>query len=134
MLFLLLQLEVNQPQQPDLNVIGDTWTLTMMVLKMCLTLGAVCILAFLVLRYGLPKLTGLQPQGGLVRVVTRFPLEPQKSLYIVEVAGKSLLLGVTSDRIDLLTQLDGEQIEQLLEQEPAKIPRLSTEFSKYLRR
>lgn len=132
MLFLLLQLDVNPPQQPDLNVIGDTWSLTMMVLKMCLTLGAVCVLAFLVLRYGLPRLTGLQTQGNLVRVVTRFPLEPQKSLYIVEVAGKSLLLGVTSDRIDLLTQLDGEQIEQLLEQESAKTPRL--EFSKYLRR
>lgn len=132
MFFLLLQLDANQPQQPDLNVIGDTWSLTVMVLKMCLTLGAVCILAFLVLRYGLPRLTGLQPQGNLVRVVTRFPLEPQKSLYIVEVAGKSLLLGVTSDRIDLLTQLDGEQIEQLLEQESTKTPRL--EFSKYLRR
>lgn len=133
MLFLLLQLETN-PQQPDLNVIGDTWSLTMMVLKMCLTLGAVCILAFLVLRYGLPKLTGLQPQGGLVRVVTRFPLEPQKSLYIVEVAGKSLLLGVTSDRIDLLTQLDSEQIEQIREESAKASPRLGTEFSKYLRR
>ncbi len=133
MLFLLLQLETN-PQQPDLNVIGDTWSLAMMVLKMCLTLGAVCILAFLVLRYGLPRLTGLQQQGGLVRVVTRFPLEPQKSLYIVEVAGKSLLLGVTSDRIDLLTQLDNEQIEQIQEESAKEAPRLSTEFSKYLRR
>lgn len=103
-----------------------------MVLKMCLTLGAVCILAFFILRYGLPKLTGLQPNSELIRLVTRFPLDQQKALYIVEVAGKTLLLGVTNERIELLAQLEKEEIQQVLQKTPPNTP--VKDFSKYLRR
>lgn len=139
---LIWQIDAAQPGAVQEPVLGDTWTLFVMVLKMCLTLGAVCLLAFVVLRYGLPRMTGLQvPQANLVKVVARLPLEQQKSLYVIEVTGKHLLLGVTQDRIEVLSELEGAAVQNALD---AKLPESSSvatigsaavkEFSKYLRR
>jgi flagellar biosynthetic protein FliO len=141
-LTLFLQLDPAQPGQvPGLL---DTWSLFIMVLKMCLTLGAVCMLAFIVLRYGLPRMMGLRPSHDkLLRVVTRFPLEAQKSLYIVEVAGKHLLLAVTEQRIEVLSELESGAVQEALDLAETDAQSTSAaklgssavkEFSKYLRR
>jgi flagellar biosynthetic protein FliO len=139
---LLLQIDAAQPGQVPGFL--DTWTVFVMVLKMCLTLGAVCILAFIVLRYGLPRITGMpKPQDRLMKVVSRYPLDAQKSLYLVEIAGKHMLLGVTEQRIEMLSELDSEAVQEAIdsemkEPESQSMARLGSsavkEFSKYLRR
>ncbi len=52
---------------------------------------------------------------GLIRVVEMRSLGPKKSLCLVEVRGRELLLGVAADRIELLCQLDGEPRERFAE-------------------
>jgi len=44
-------------------------------------------------------------------VVSRIPLEPRRSLYVVEVAGKTLLVGTSEMGLSVLTELDGREVE-----------------------
>jgi len=66
------------------------------LLQICFVLGGICLLAFLVLRFGLPRLFA---QGGKsvgpLKVVQRLPLEPRKAVYLVELDGKRILVGVS---------------------------------------
>ncbi len=60
-----------------------------------LALGAVCLLAWIVLRWGLKRVYGRGREGRLMRVVDRLPLEPRRALWVVEVAGRYLLLSTS---------------------------------------
>lgn len=85
------------------------------------TIGVLGIL-FVAARYGLKKYTrrsnnNIKNQGTKIRVVTNHHIGPKKSLMIVNVAGESLLLGVTDQNISILKNLS------LLEEElPADVP------------
>jgi flagellar protein FliO/FliZ len=66
------------------------------LLQICFVLGGVCLLAFLVLRFGLPRfLPHARKSVGPLKVVQRLPLEPRKALYLVELDGKRVLVGVS---------------------------------------
>jgi flagellar biogenesis protein FliO len=43
-------------------------------------------------------------------VVARMPLEPRRSLYVVEVAGKTLLVGTSEMGLNVLSELDGGEV------------------------
>ena len=46
------------------------------------------------------------PKTGAIKLIEARHLMPKKSLFLVEVRGRELLLGVGVDRIELLSQLD----------------------------
>ena len=59
-------------------------------------LGGVCIAAFVIVRLaGRFLATGRSRGAHLLDIVARLPLEPRRSLYVVEVAGKTLLIGTS---------------------------------------
>jgi len=139
-LFLWQQIDPTQPGPINAPLLGDSWSLFVMLLKTFLMLGFVCLLAFFSLRY-LPKLMGMPAENQLMKVVARYTLEPQKSLYVVEVAGKHLLLGVTQEKIELISELESTSIEKAMEvislantTKPSLGSSAIKEFSKYLRR
>jgi flagellar protein FliO/FliZ len=134
------QIDPTQPTGTVPPLLGDTGSLFLMLLKTCFMLGLVIALLYATLRF-LPRVMGMPVESQLMKVVGRYPLDPQKSLYIVEVAGKHLLLGVTQERIQLLSELESGKIQATIEaatlEQQAK-PSLGSnaikEFSKYLRR
>jgi flagellar protein FliO/FliZ len=74
-------------------------------------LVVVCVLAFVVVRLARKYLGA--PRGsaaGLLEVIARVPLEPRRSLYVVEVAGKALLVGTSEMGLTVLSELDREQV------------------------
>lgn len=76
-----------------------------------LVLGAVCVVAFVVVRVaGRWLATGRVRGAHVLDVVARVPLEPRRSLYIVEVAGKSLLVGTSEMGLSVLSELDRDQV------------------------
>lgn len=77
-------------------------------------LGIVCGLAYVVLRWILPKITLTKTQGSIIRIVDATSLEPRKMLYIVEVAGRWMLLASSDAGINLIEELDGEYTQQAL--------------------
>ncbi|MEJ7603381.1 MAG: flagellar biosynthetic protein FliO [Kofleriaceae bacterium] len=54
--------------------------------------------------------TGRVRGAHVLDIVARLPLEPRRSLYVVEVAGKTLLVGTSEMGLSLLTELDGAAV------------------------
>jgi|GEM_PF-1062564 len=80
-------------------------------------LVGVCLLAWVAIRFGLRRLMpGAKAGRGdrLVNVVARVPLEPRQMLYVVEVAGKTLLLGSGDRPLSTLAELDGNTVSAAL--------------------
>jgi len=74
-------------------------------------LGGVCIAAFVIVRVlGRFLATGRVRGAHLLDVVARIPLEPRRSLYVVEVAGKTLLVGTSEMGLSVLSELDGAEV------------------------
>src|SRR5262245_26830132 len=82
-----------------------------------LVLGAVCVAAFVAVRLfgrliaGATGATGRARRAHLLNVVARVPLEPRRSLYVVEVAGKTLLVGTSEMGLSVLSELDGSEVK-----------------------
>jgi flagellar protein FliO/FliZ len=70
--------------------------------------GLLLVVGLLLLFYALSR-RGLswlpKPRGGAIHIREMRPLGPKKSLCLVEVRGRELLLGLSADRIELLCQL-----------------------------
>ncbi|MCX5744164.1 MAG: flagellar biosynthetic protein FliO [Proteobacteria bacterium] len=82
-----------------------------LLLTSLLVLGGVCIAAFVVVRVVGRILSTGRPRGAhLLDVVARIPLEPRRSLYVVEVAGKTLLIGTSEMGLSVLSELDGGEV------------------------
>ena len=74
-------------------------------------LVAVCIAAFVVVKLvGRFLATGRVRGAHLLDVIARVPLEPRRSLYVVEVAGKTLLVGTSEMGLSVLTELDAGEV------------------------
>lgn len=76
------------------------------------SLLAVSLLAWLILRWGARRGFALGGRGKHVKVVERVPLDPRRTLYVIEVGGKVLLLGAGDGASPtLLTELTPASID-----------------------
>ena len=74
-------------------------------------LMAVCIAAFVVVKLvGRFLATGRVRGAHLLDVIARVPLEPRRSLYVVAVAGKTLLVGTSEMGLSVLSELDAGEV------------------------
>jgi flagellar biogenesis protein FliO len=74
-------------------------------------LAIVCVVAFVVVKVvGKFLATGRVRGAHLLDVIARVPLEPRRSLFVVEVAGKTLLLGTSELGLSVLTELDAAEV------------------------
>ena len=73
-------------------------------------LGVVCVIAWAIVRFGARWIVGARGRARGMDVVARLPLEPRRSLYVVEVAGKTLLVGTSEMGLNVLSELDGERV------------------------
>lgn len=90
------------------------------LLYMFLVLVIVCILAVfslqVILKGGFAKTSY---SVNLVKVIERVPLSTQKSLYLVQVADRLVLLGISENNINYLTEIDknAPEVIEKIEQE-----------------
>lgn len=98
------------PATPS-TAVDFTW----LFIKMLLVLGVVTVLAILVLKYGVPRTAFYKrlSKDGFVRVLARQHIAPRKSLYLAEVAGRYMLLGVTEHAITPLLELSEQEAESM---------------------
>lgn len=92
----------------------------MMFVQTMLALGFVCGLAYVIFRWLLPRLQVARSTGRMVRVVDRTSLDVRRSLYVVEVAGRWLLVASSEAGLQLLSELDAETAAEA-EQEAARL-------------
>lgn len=79
-----------------------------MLLSTTVALAFVCALAV-----GVLKLLGPRrgPSGRGMRVLNKLPLDARRSLYVVEVGGRCLLVGAGDGPLTLLTEVDPAKME-----------------------
>jgi len=80
-----------------------------MLLSTTVALAFVCALAVGALRLLGPR----RGSGRGMRVVSRLALDARRSLYVVEVGGRCLLLGAGDGPLTLLTELDPAKLEEV---------------------
>lgn len=85
------------------------------LLQTLLALAAVCILAWVVLRWSAKRGLGLGG-GRRVKVLERVPLDGRRALYLVEVGGRVLLLGAGEGASPaVLAELDPSELPEVPE-------------------
>jgi flagellar biogenesis protein FliO len=78
-------------------------------------LALVVGLAYVVLRKGLPRVAGIgKGKAGLIGVAARYPLEPRKNLYVIQVGPDYFLVGTTEAGMHYLTTLNAAHVEGVL--------------------
>jgi flagellar biogenesis protein FliO len=88
-----------------------------------LALAGVLVLAYVTLKIGLPRLFGMNPSAsGPIRVLARFPLEPRKTLFLMEMGSQVFLLASCDNSVTYLTAVDPENVAQITANERAKVP------------
>jgi len=93
------------------SAVDFTW----LFIKMLFVLGIVTVLAVLILKYGVPRTAFYKrlTKGSLFRVISRQYVAPRKALYLVEISGRYMLLGVTDHAITPVAEISKEEAEKL---------------------
>jgi flagellar biosynthetic protein FliO len=92
------------------------------------SLGAVCLVAWAALKLLAGR--GVGKATGAIRVVARCPLEPRRSLYVVEAAGRCFLVGVGDGPMAMLAELDARALPSA----PVAAPRFADVLARLLGR
>jgi flagellar biogenesis protein FliO len=86
-----------------------------------LALAGILVLAYVTLRIGLPRLFGMHTSGtGPIRVLARYPLEPKKTLYLVETGSQAFLLASSESGVAFLTVVAAENVAEMFASKPAE--------------
>jgi flagellar biosynthetic protein FliO len=83
-----------------------------MFVQTILALGFVCLLAYILLRVVLPRLNLSTAGKSMVTVVDRTPLDQRRSLFVIEVTGRWLLISVSEGGVQLISELDADKAAQ----------------------
>ncbi len=98
----------------------DTLNFISMLFQTFVALALVCGLAYLVFRVIMPKLNVNYTSNSMIRVVDRIGLDARKSLYIIEVAEQYMLIAVSENGVQMVSELNSDSAK-LAEEELAKV-------------
>jgi flagellar protein FliO/FliZ len=90
------------------------------LLQTILWLGVVCALIYVGFRWLLPRLAVARSTHRMVRVVDAVALEPRKNLYVIEVAGRWMLVAASDAGVQLIGELDAAAAEEAAAAAPAR--------------
>jgi len=75
----------------------------------------ITVVTYLALRYIYSKqgllTTPFKAPSRMIRIVERQMLQPQKAVYLLDVAGKYILVGITENRMEFLAEIERELVE-----------------------
>ena len=84
-------------------------------LKVIAILATIIALAFVALRFWLPKWTAIRGTvAGPMSVACRLTLEPRKTLYVVRAGSDYVMLAASDAGVQFLLSLDADEIETAL--------------------
>lgn len=104
--YLLFFFQTEEPL-PSVGWLDIVWLLV----QTAIALALVCGLAILIFRYILPRLNVVSYSKSIISIVDAAPLDARKRLLIVKTAGKYLLLASSESGVQLVSELDGAEVE-----------------------
>lgn len=100
-----------------------------------ISLGVVCLLAYFALRWLSRKTGGTGSFGsGPLRILARQNLDPRRSVFVLEAAGRCFLVGAGDNGMNLLAELDRETMRRELEAKRAPKRSIEGRFGAVLAR
>ncbi len=105
-----------QTAQPELPSYGAQLVQTLIALVL------VCILAYVVLRWGLARFIAPASRQGPMEVLSRLPMEGRQSLVVVRVGHRVFLMALGNSTPQMITELDPERWERTMEEWDQKRP------------
>jgi flagellar biogenesis protein FliO len=85
-------------------------------IEVLVALAGVLALAYITLKIGLPRIYGMRTASrGPIKVVARYPLEPRKTLYLIQAGSQVFLLGTSDNQLQHLTALNSENAAEILQ-------------------
>lgn len=87
---------------------------SLLFIKMIAALVVAVVLAILLIKYVMPKLSFAKGASGVqdIKILSRFSLSSKQHLYLVKAKEKCILLGVTDQNINKIAELEGSDEEQ----------------------
>ncbi len=83
---------------------------TWMFIKMLVVLAVVIALAFVFLKYALPRLRfSKMRKHSWLDVIDRIPISAKSSVYLVKLSGRYLALGVSEASVNLIAEIPQEE-------------------------
>lgn len=79
--------------------------------RMVVLLGLVCLLAYVVLRWGLRRFVAPTSQTGPMSVVARLPVEPRRSVLLIRVGTRCLVVGSSEAGMTSLGEVPIEEVQ-----------------------
>ena len=100
-----------------------------MLTALGIVLGGMLVVFYLTKRYLKRDVGG--PSGQLIKVIANQYIGIKKNIALVEVPGSILVVGVSNDKISLLTKIEDKAVIEGIHQENSAMP---TSFSEHLQR
>lgn len=85
-----------------------------MLLKMIVSAALVCLLAWVILRWGLGRLGSRLKSDENMRVLSQLAIGPKRAILVVQVGPKRLILGSTETEITLLCDISEKSFGELI--------------------
>lgn len=92
---------------------ANSMTFLWMLVQTVLALVFVCGIAYIIFRVILPRISTNFGGNSMIRVVDRVGLEARKSLFIIEVAGKYMLVSASEEGVQLISELDPTAVKEM---------------------
>ena len=83
--------------------------------KTLLVLAGICLVALVVAKVLLPRLTGfVAPASYPIHILATYPLEPRKTLYLVRTGKTVILLASSSEAVHFMATLNPEDFQDIV--------------------
>jgi flagellar biosynthetic protein FliO len=116
----------------------DTLSFLWMIIQTIFALVVVCGLIYLTFRVIMPKLSEFGYANNAIRIVERTPIDARKSLLVIEVGGRWMLIATSENNVNLISELtekEATEIEEKLSKKQVSgnnFGKLGTSFSEKL--
>lgn len=112
----------------------DTLNFLWMIIQTVFALALVCGLIYLTFRVILPKLSEMGYANSAIRIVERTPIDARKSLLVVEVGGRWMLIAASENSVNLISELTEKEAAEIEEKLTKKqiSGKIGTNFSEKL--
>ena len=104
----MTNVNLNYAQPTPVPPPGMLSTSIRMILSLIVVLALIYLVVYILKRYSYPGVSG---HSDLIKIVSFSYLRTKEMLYIVKVGEKLLLLGVTPNSINLITELEEEDFK-----------------------
>ncbi len=134
----LIALALLLGSQPAASPGGDTTSTVSLAVSVMLKLGAVLLLIYLCLRW-LHRLQSVAPLTAKrqISLLETMHLSPRQKLHLVQIGGRTLLLGATEQSLSFLAEVDLPSTAEAPSQTPAEsvtpTPTRALPFADFLR-